>query len=235
MVDDHIARSESLRNGPTLAPVLGALVFGALILSACADDNRPDPQARRATATLFISPAGKPFHGEVGQPYPVSAWFAEADANRDGKLTREEFRADFAAFFRQLDVDHNGTIDGLELSAYEQNVAPEVLPRLAQMQGDLAGDRQGRGHDGPRQLAQAPAQRGEAYDGAPEYSLLNISEPVAGADADFDGRITLEEFLAAADRRFELLDMDHKGFLTLASLPKTPEQKAVENRRNPGP
>ncbi len=198
------------------------------LLGACASEEDRAPRGPRPT--LFLSPAGKPFHAEAGRPYPVSAWFAEADANHDGKLTRDEFRADFATFFKQLDLNHDGFVDGVELARYEQDVAPEVLPRLAQVQGGFPGERPG--GSGQRRLAEAPRLRGGSYyDGAPEFSLLNVSEPVSSADLNFDGKVSLEEFLTAADRRFDQLDKDRQGFLTLESLPQTPEQIGVEGKR----
>jgi hypothetical protein len=203
--------------------VVAALIGAALTASATAA-----PQ-REARPTLFLSPAGEPFHADAGKPYPVAVWFAQADADHDGKLTRDEFRADFARFFSVLDQNHDGVIDGLELQRYEQQVAPEVLPRLAQVQGGRPGER---GGPGERKLAEPPTRRGGPdYDGAPAYSLLNVSEPVASADADFDGRITLDEFQRTADRRFDALDKDRKGYLTLDTLPQTPEQVAVEGKR----
>ena len=212
-----------MRIVPSLVPALALLS----VLGACVGD--PDRQAApRLHPTLFLSPAGKPFHAAAGQPYPVAAWFAEADANHDGKLTREEFRADFAAFFSQLDLDHDGMIDGQELARYEQMVAPEVLPRMAQVQGGFPGERPGADQ---RQLAEAPRQRGGGYyDGAPEFSLLNVSEPVSSADLNFDGKVSLQEYMTAADHRFDQLDKNRDGYLTLDSLPQTPEQVAVEGR-----
>ncbi|MEI9889363.1 MAG: hypothetical protein WDN45_00815 [Caulobacteraceae bacterium] len=65
----------------------------------------------------------------------------------------------------------------------------------------------------------------------PAYSLLNVSEPVVAADDNFDGKITLEEFLRAADRRFDQLDKDRIGYLTLETLPQTPEQIGVEGKK----
>lgn len=195
-------------------------------LAACASDA--GPVQRGPLPTLFISPAGKPFHAEAGAPYPVGAWFAEADANHDGKITREEFRADFAAFFKVLDVNHDGVIDGLETARYEQQVAPEVLPRLAQVQGGFPGERPGAD---TRRLAEPPRRKGEAYDGAPEFSLMNVSEPVSSADQNFDGKVSLEEFFSTADRRFDILDRNRDGYLTLAGLPQTPEQITVEGKR----
>jgi hypothetical protein len=208
------------------------LSCGLLGLSACAGDgpSRPDPDSGRET--LFLSPAGKPFHGAEGAPYPVGVWFAEADANHDAKLTKDEMRADFTAFFKTLDLDHNGEIDGIETAHYEEDVAPEVLPRLAQVGGGFPGERAGGRKGGTRRLAEAPVRRGaQGYDGAPLYSLLNVSEPVSSADLNFDGKISLEEYLAAADRRFDQLDKDKLGYLTLSTLPQTPQQIVVEGKR----
>jgi hypothetical protein len=175
-------------------------------------------------------------------------WFAEADANHDGKLTRDEMRADAAAFFRTLDANHDGVIDGFEVQTYEQTVAPEILPRIEGLHAgegfdpnlDLADQRNterpgapdgggsGRGRRGyqPSQPRQPKGETGAQ--GAAVYSLINQPEPVAAADADFDGKVTLAEFEAAADRHFDILDTKQLGYLTLAGLPKTPIQEAIE-------
>ena len=214
-----------MRIRPSLVPPLAVLT----LLGACVGAGEQERQTPGPHPTLFLSPAGKPFHGAAGAPYPVAVWFAEADANHDGKLTQEEFRADFAAFFKQLDVNNDGEIDGLELARYEQVVAPEVLPRLAQVQGGFPGERPGADQ---RRLAEAPRQRGGGfYDGAPEFSLLNVSEPVSSADLNFDGKVSLQEYMTAADRRFDQLDKEHNGYLTLDTLPQTPEQIGVEGKR----
>ncbi len=227
-----------------------------LALAACADGPPQDRGDRRAEdegpregghraklPNIFISPAGKPYRARPDEPYPVATWFADADANHDGKLTRDEMRADAAAFFRTLDTNHDGVIDGFEVQTYEQTVAPEILPRIENLRAgegfdpnlDLADQRnserptssgQRRGGFQLRQPREAKGETGTQ--GAAVYSLINQPEPVAGADADFDGKITLPEFEAAADRHFEILDTKQQGYLTLAGLPKTPIQEAIE-------
>jgi hypothetical protein len=151
------------------------LMFAALCLGACAsgppqdgprgdwgkaprprppEEGEPGGPPRRAHPQLFISPAGEPFRAEPGAPYPVAAWFAEADTDHDGALTRDEFVADALRFFDKLDTDHNGVIDGFEVSAYETKVAPEILQGF---QGDGGGPGEGGppgggrrgGHGGP--------------------------------------------------------------------------------------
>jgi Ca2+-binding EF-hand superfamily protein len=211
--------------------------------------DRSDGQGRQRGPRLpniFISPAGKPYRARPGDPYPVAVWFAEADTNHDGKLTVEEMRADAAAFFRQLDANHDGVIDGAEVQAYEQEVAPEILPKIDRLhEGEGINqnldiddtnntERPGRnGQGGGRrggggQSRRAPAPKGEGVQGAAVYSLINQPEPVAAADMAFDGRITLAEFLAAADRHFEILDEKQQGYLALRDLPKTPLQDMIE-------
>lgn len=243
-----------------MRPVALPVLAGLLLLAACAGDGDPtqyrdvgrggfgrggggDAAARRpGLPNVFISPAGKPYRAASGEPYPVAAWFAQADADHDGRLTLEEFRQDALAFFAELDTNHDGVVDGFEVQAYEQKVAPEILPRvegLAAGEGmDLSlgrggGDRNGQpviGSNGAARRAGAARQAAgdRVTQGAGVFSLLNEPEPVSAADASFDGKITPKEFLAAADRRFAALDSKSRGYLTLADLPKTPVQVAIE-------
>jgi hypothetical protein len=55
-------------------------------------------------------------------------------------------------------------------------------------------------------------------EGAGRFGLLNIPEPVADADTDLDYFVTQQEWIAAAARRFDLLDANRDGRLTLAEL-----------------
>ena len=202
---------------------------------------------RGVGAALFISPAGKPFRAAAGDPHPVAAWFAQADADHDGRLTRTEFRQDAAAFFAELDLNHDGVIDGSEVNVYEHAVAPEILLRgggaasREASHADAGGGHGGGRHGGGRRgggdgrsrsgaTESAGAARETLHAGAALYGLIDSAEPVTGADADVDGKITLQEFLDAADRRFRELDAAEAGYLTLAGLPKTPIQQMLERR-----
>jgi hypothetical protein len=66
--------------------------------------------------------------------------------------------------------------------------------------------------------------------GGARYSLLNIPEPVAAADIDFNRLITLDEFRQAAIARFALLDTSHHG-LTLTQLEALPHAPIFDKRR----
>jgi hypothetical protein len=229
------------------------LMFAALCLASCAsgpsqegprgdwgkaprqrsadeNDGAPRPPHRQ----LFISPAGEPFRAEPGAPYPVAAWFAGADANHDGALSRDEFVADATRFFTLVDADHSGVIDGFEVSAYETQVAPEILqgfrggpPGVQRADRRASGGPPGGGRRGGGR-----SPMGGMLQGATPYSLLAEPQPVLGADGDFDRRISREEASRAAKSRFALLDTDRDGQLRLADLPPTPAQAQSEGARS---
>jgi hypothetical protein len=199
--------------------------------------NADDRRDGRRGGQLFISPSGEPFRARPGEPYPVVVWFARANKAHDGKLTRAEFVADAEAFFAKVDTDHSGVIDGFENQDYEQKIVPEILPQVGRLNAVDAGygpDAPGVGREAgtPRKHGGggggSPSRHGATYEGAAPYSLINEPQPIMGADADFDQRITLAEFRKAANERFDLLDKKHRGYLTLAELPKTPIQQVSE-------
>ncbi|QXQ05419.1 hypothetical protein KX816_14360 [Sphingosinicellaceae bacterium] len=184
--------------------------------------------ARRYHDQLFIAPSGEPFRAARGEPYPVDVWFARADANHDGKLTRTEFRKDFMTYFEVLDVNHDGIVDAKEITRYEEDLVPEVRvgfgsgPEFRQMSPSAGPDGGDSGGE------EAPAQSKRAMPDLPRgggrYGLINAPEPVVSCDTDLNRRVTSSEYAAAADRRFSLLDPGEIGYLTLATLPKTPIQ-----------
>ena len=196
----------------------------------------PPPSPRPPLLQVFISPAGEPFHAESGQPYPVGQWFSRADADHDGRLTRAEFMADSLAFFDRLDLDRDKVVDGFENADYERNIAPEIrgiMPRADRVADGppplaLPPNRTDRvtglpGLPEPRDRP-GPARR----EGAAQYALINEPQPVRGADADLDQRVSRAEAEVAARRRFAFLDPDGDGAVLLADLPATPAQTALE-------
>ncbi|MGZ3278630.1 MAG: hypothetical protein ACXU82_19095 [Caulobacteraceae bacterium] len=221
-------------------------------------DESPGPRPR---PSLFISPAGEPFRAGPGEPYPVAAWFRKADADGDGKLTRDEFVADAVRFFQVLDANHDGVIDGMELKAYETEIVPEITaerggpggtPGAAPtFQRPEGGGGQGGGPGGGRrggrrggagrpgggggQAQGGPGGGMPQAEGAAAYGLLGEREPVASADLNLNSRITLANFRTKAAQRFVRLDADGKGYLLLADLPKTAAQQGGGRRGRGGP
>jgi Ca2+-binding EF-hand superfamily protein len=177
-----------------------ALAAAALAGTALADPPAKPPPPPK----LFLSPAGEPFRLSPSDPDPLKAWFDQADTKRQGYIDQGEFRADAARFFKQLDENGDGVIDGFEVADYEAKIAPEIADwSEGRYPGEFGQSRQRRGG---RQQGQAIAQ------------LVDEVEPVSGADFNLDSHITLAEWMRATDDRFELLDTGHTGRLTLDAL-----------------
>jgi hypothetical protein len=177
-----------------------------------------------APRQVFISPMGEPFRAKADQPYPSALWFAQADADHDGTLTRSEFRDDAKRFFKVLDQNGDGHISDLEVQRYEYILAPEIV-QATQDTSDLgtqSGDPDSfYHHTGLSTIKQ----------GAANFGFFDDPEPVRSTDAMLNRKITLDEFLAAADRRYDKLLGSHEGGLKLADLPHPPNQKVAENAK----
>jgi hypothetical protein len=231
----------------TVAPTALVLGLAAVVTAVTAERGAAQGQiSGRAHLVggfnqLFISPCGEPYRGRPGDPYPVVLWFRQADLNHDGVVDKVEFRADHAGFFDALDPDHKGVLDGADVSFYEHKVVPDLfgaerisLPVPPESQPDRDGakliriqDRSivgAEGAQGPVGGLGAHRKEPNALVGAQAYTLLVEAEPLSAADTNLDGRITKAEFMAAADRRFALLDKRHDGKLTLDELPMTVTQ-----------
>jgi hypothetical protein len=183
------------------------------------DEDAGGPPARREQ--LFVSPAGQPFRAQPGEPYPVAAWFAAADRDHDGRLTREESRADAEAWFKVLDASQDEQLDMPEATRWEEELVPEIA----------RGSTTGLGLRPARRQARARNSVDTRLQGAGAYSLINEPHPIRGADADFSMSVSRAEWRIAADRRFALLDLDGDGVVALADLRATPVQAAQGTKR----
>jgi hypothetical protein len=175
---------------------------------------------------MFISPMGEPFRPGGRDDDTLADWFHQADRDHDGRLTLDEMQEDAARFFAVLDLNHDGEIDPDEIAHYENAVAPEISggPHLELAGAEGGGPPEGggrRGGRGGRHHGGGSGFRsngGESDRGAARFGLLDLPEPVASADADFNRGVSLKEFRDAAGQRFLALDLDHRGYLTLAGL-----------------
>ena len=211
-----------------------AMVVLAGVGTAVAKPAKPPKNAPYCAVTgtrpLFVAPMGQLYRGEPGQPYPAAAWIRQADRNGDGVVDRTEMVADADRFFKQLDKDGDGRLSPDEVGAYEHMIAPET--------GLYAGRRE---VEGPRRggsIFSSGSSEAASYSGpigAGRFAWLNIPEPVAAADTDVDRIVTETEFTQAASRRFDALDTRNKGGLSLADLPRTPQQIAIEGPCRPRP
>jgi hypothetical protein len=209
---------------------LGAFGLALVALQATAQTPPPKPAAgppcppRREQ--VFIAPLGQPFRSPADGPSPAAMWFAGADANQDGRLTLGEMAADADRFFTTLDLDGNGELAPVEITHYENKIAPEI--RLYQSGGYSGVGPYGDGRRNPREERRRNPKGGDDYGGelgAGRLAWLNIPEPVASADLDMNRGVSRKEFASAAAARFALLDKGQAKVLTLATLPPLPSRQ----------
>ena len=193
-------------------------LLALISLAPAAPAGAADPATRPQTTGLegdhlFISPSGEPFRSVSGQPYAVVEWFKRADANHDGKLDRDEFRADAEHFFHVLDRNGDGLVTDDEITFYETTLVPELNASAQASEYDTSDK----------------TKLAEGLQGAAPYALINDAEPVRSADDSLAGRLTLKAFLKRADHNFDVLDGDEggRGYLTLEDLPRTQVQAAA--------
>ncbi|WP_308516920.1 hypothetical protein [Sphingomonas flavescens] len=188
------------------------IIFLGLAAQAAAPVAQPAP-ARRWTRT-FISPMGEPFRQKTRGDDMLAAWFQQADTNHDGRLTLAEMQQDAERFHALLDTNRDGEIDPDEVSHYETAIAPEVIS------GSSFGMMEGAGPEGYRRHKPKFLQStsNNPQQGAGRFGLLDLPEPVVSADSNFNRGVSIAEFRQAASQRFLALDLDHRGYLTLAAL-----------------
>jgi hypothetical protein len=196
----------------------------------------------------FISPMGEPFRSRVAGEAPIARWFAQADRNLDGMLTGDEMQADADRFFGRLDGNRDGRVDPDEMKTYEFEIAPEIQvnsnwrrPRGESAAQAATGPEQTSDHTVAGGSWRLPGDDHDGYhvnglQGAARYGLLNIPQPVAGADADFNRSVTLAEFRQAASYRFTLLAGQGRDRIALAELeerlPTRPKGKRARHRKD---
>jgi len=192
----------------------------------------------------FISPMGEPFRPPSSGEAPIARWFGQADRNRDGMLTADEMQADADRFFARLDSNKDGQIVPDERKTYEFEIAPEVQVNSdwrrsrAQAAAERVKNQDSASDEGARKQThdEHDGYQINGLQGAARYGILNIPQPVASADADFNRAVTLAEFRQASAYRFKLLDSDGRGWLMLPQLeerlPIRPKGKRAKRRKN---
>ena len=199
-----------------------------LALALQAGEPEPVVVTGRAWAP-FISPMGEPFRSRSAEDDTMARWFQQSDQNGDSVLAEAEMGADALRFFKTLDADENGLVLPEEMVAYEWEVAPEVQvnSRWRDVRGTSAAEKR--------------AGRRSGYDpdglqGAARYALLNMPQPVAAADSNFDRAVTVGEFKVATAQRFQLLDTNSDSRLDLAELRTLlPLPRHLQKRRKTDP
>ncbi len=215
-----------MRRTPSFVLLAALITLPALTATAALAQDDGMQRVGQAQQ-IFFSPSGQPFRATSTDPYPSALWFAQADKDKDGKISHDEFVADAVQFFNQLDVNHDGYINSPENTRYENQVAPEILSvdgRIAQPKFRAPEPDSSSGAD------QDPngGKYRKTIIGAAQYGLIDEPQPIRAADANFDFRVSRDEWAATSSQRFTILDRNGDGYITLDELPKTPIQLALE-------
>ncbi|HEY4029133.1 MAG TPA: EF-hand domain-containing protein [Caulobacteraceae bacterium] len=172
----------------------------------------------------------------------AARFFQKLDANHDGVIDGAEVKAYETEMVPEITADRPGAGGAQGGSQGSQRSGAGGQGSGGQGGGGRRGRRGGGGGFGGGQNGQGGQGQGGGSggatpqaEGAAPYGLLGEREPVAAADLELNSRITLASFRTKAAQRFGRLDVDGKGYLLLAELPKTPAQKGGRRGRGGQP
>ena len=163
-----------------------------------------------AGAAAQAQPGPRGGHGAEGGPRgggPARAMMMlrASDANGDNTITRAEVDALQAEMFAWMDRNSDGYLDEADMSPINRR-----LRDLREAEGE-AGERRHRRHGG------------RSGPGGDERDRMRR------ADANDDGRVSREEFMAVERQWFARLDADENGSITPDELDEAVDRR--ENRR----
>lgn len=208
-------------------------VWLATMADAHQAPSQRDPPAPRAP--IYLSLMGEPFRGQVGGPTPLADWFAVADRNHDGAVSLDEMLEDAARFFRTLDTDGNGVITPIEMAHYETDIAPARVRFDGGLKPFRSADKSDNIASTAADDASPYADRRRAFGAGKNFrdlQFLEVPQPVMMADADFDQRVTADEFAKTAAKRFKANDKNGDGRLEPSEL--TPQLNKKGKPIGPG-
>lgn len=130
--------------------------------------------------------------GELGQ-----RMLRRFDTNKDGRVTKDEFLAEVKRNFAEMDLNNDGRI------------TDDDLPPMMRGRGVLSG---GPGMGGPGMAGPGMGM------GAPGRGGMGPMAFLRDADANKDGVITLDEAVAAAEKRFATMDRSKDGVVDQADF-----------------
>ena len=194
----------------------------ALIVTAIAVCLAAEPAM--AKGGVYLSLMGEPFRTSTAGEDPFDQWFKLADENGDGSISRLEFRRDAEAFFKELDTSGDKALDGQEMAAYEQlapsrtRVAGGGGPEISSARPTAkASSKVAKGQVALVTTGDAPSAT-RIHPGDTTVNFSEVPQPVAMADLNIDGRVTLDEFLKTAGKRFTNYDVNQDQKLTPEEL-----------------
>lgn len=163
-----------------------------------------------ALATTTIGGVALATQMQDGGGHHRGGAMAQADANHDGTITRDEFLAAATQRFDKMDANHDGKITAEERMTWRQAKRDRWMARAGE-DGPKGPGMHRRGPGGP----DGPGMAGRGPGGGPEAMLARL-------DANKDGKISRAEFtepmMARATGHFDRIDTNHDGFVDKAEM-----------------
>jgi hypothetical protein len=141
-----------------------------------------------------------------------------ADANKDGKISKEEFAARQDALFTEIDKDKDGSITPKEIREYRQAKMEAFRAAHPRPEREEAKADEGKGPEGKRAEREHGGRQGWGKHGgkAAGFALIRW------ADTDENGQVSKAEFTAAGEKMFERLDRNKDGVISIDDMPDRP-------------
>lgn len=201
------------RNKLILAALSSVLVFGA------------------AAGTSVAAPGNGPRPHHAGMDGPGRDAFLEItyvrmlkefDANKDGKVSKEEATSGLDKIFAAIDTNNDGSLTPGEIRQYRRTQLQAMKDQHKQETGD-------------EKDAKAAADMSEGEPGRPNRggrddhhwmrhggNFMRASMMMRRADTDENGQISKQEAVAAFDKLFTRMDRNKDGVISIDDMPDRP-------------
>ena len=154
--------------------------------------------------------------GADGPRGPRGGMMMQADANKDGKISKAELTTALDARFARMDVDKDGQLPSKDRDLKRQQRMDERFTKLdTDKNGQLSKTELAAGHEA-RADKRADMGKGEGRMGKGHHRGMMRYGGKGGAmgDANKDGTVTKAEFTAGAMAMFDKADTNKDGFVT---------------------
>ena len=150
---------------------------------------------------------------------PGEEFMLQWDLNEDGKVTLQEAREKRGDIFTMFDQDEDGTYSADEIALIDEHKAMEREAGKGPGHNQPEGMGQGKGPgNGMGQGKGMGKGMGRGQGGVRAMRDMPTAEGLAMLDANGDGTIAREEFVAGTDTWFVMRDRNRDGAITVADF-----------------